>query len=103
MQVLLPVEVLSIRSTGEWYLAHVTDANTNISQMDFTPASNYDLDAATLFVNIRMVLHDGAITFDVTPVNDTPTAAYTHTVTYTEDDSSVVNGHCDTEVDNWAI
>ena len=38
-------------STGEWYLAatSVTDANA-LEQMDFTPASNYDLDATASVV-----------------------------------------------------
>ena len=49
-----------------------------------------DATASVVVTDADGLTATGTITFDVTPVNDTPTAAdITHTVTYTEDDSSV--------------
>ena len=80
-------------STGIWFLSatSVTDANTALAQMNFTPSANYDLDATAEVVveDADGLVSSGTITFDVDPVNDTPSGTnLTQTVTYTEDDTS---------------
>ena len=80
--------------TGVWTITGtVAQVNAALAAVAFTPATNNDVDT-TIATQIRdqdnLGPVNGAITLDVTPVNDPPAATnLTNTKTYTEGDASV--------------
>ena len=80
--------------TGVWTITDtIANVNAALALVAFTPATDNDVDT-TIATQIRDQDNtgpvNGAITLDVTPVNDAPAATnLTNTKTYTEGDASV--------------
>jgi Ca2+-binding RTX toxin-like protein len=89
--------------TGVWTVTgSAADVNAALAAVAFTPSANWDQDV-TIATRIRDAANtgpaDGAITLDVTPVNDAPTVTMPFSINVTEDVLTALTGISFADVD----